>query len=89
MVPRALVCLALAATLPAQLTWATARVLKPRGALALAYDSLRGRAVLFGGATVPAPASDTWEWGWKLGSLPDVCRPWPRRARSPSAYSSR
>jgi hypothetical protein len=50
----------------------------PRGGHALAYDSGRGRVVLFGGvATVPAPTpsipngfttfNDTWEWTVRCG----------------------
>jgi hypothetical protein len=45
-------------------TWAQVDVaLRPaaRGRSAMVFDSLRGRAVLFGGE-LPGPADDTWEW---------------------------
>jgi hypothetical protein len=49
-------------------TWTQASAAGPigRGFHAMAYDSLRGRTVLFGGARAPAGLSiyldDTWEW---------------------------
>ena len=46
----------LAASAPAQVTWTRASVLEPRRS-PLAYDSARGRAVLFDGLGL----SDTWE----------------------------
>src|SRR5262245_54584808 len=35
---------------------------RPRSSLAVAFDSLRGRAVLFGGFDGTNAFSDTWEW---------------------------
>jgi hypothetical protein len=36
---------------------------------AMAYDSLRGRVVLFGGLGLPNPLGDTWEWNGGVSSI--------------------
>jgi cysteine-rich repeat protein len=61
-----------------------------RDAVAMAYDSARGRTILFGGSADPfysAPFQDLWEWdgtGW-MDLTPAVIPPeWPR-ARSAHA----
>ena len=52
---------ALAAALPAQTEWQRS-ALDGRFGHALAYDSARGRVVLFGGTASLLTLSDTWEW---------------------------
>ena len=73
----------------------------PRGGHALAYDSGRGRVVLFGGAAiVPAPTpempngftettfNDTWEWDGSLWSQMANFGP-PARSDHVLAYDAR
>jgi hypothetical protein len=48
----------------------------------MAYDSVRGRVVMFGGTTTGGPLGDTWEWDGNSWSLMATTGP------SPRAYSS-
>ena len=51
----------LAASVPAQVTWTEAPLMRNRDGPALAYDAARGRVVLFGGSG-GGYLADTWEW---------------------------
>ena len=42
---------------------------------AMAYDSARGKVVLFGGASDAWPSQDTWEWDGASGTWTDRTSP--------------
>lgn len=50
-----------------------------RNAHALAYDSTRGRVVLFGGADASKVRGDTWEWDGNSWSQVSSAGPAPQR----------
>src|SRR5262249_40830426 len=88
---RAFLAIVVAAACHAQPTWLSTRTVTPRTGHALAYDSSRGRVVLFGGEWsspgTPSPLlgtpryllADTWEWdGWSWNKCNPVHSPPPR-----------
>jgi hypothetical protein len=58
----ALLLASLATSTPAQPAWIRPPVLTNRSEHAMAFDSARGRIVLFGGVDSLGALSDTWEW---------------------------
>lgn len=64
--------------------WVPARVLEARSSHAMAYDSARGRVVLFGGQG----SSDTWEWDGNDWTLRSPNNSPPARSRHAMAYDS-
>src|SRR5262249_52389706 len=55
-------CWLLSALLPAQTNWTEAKPVAGQASPAMAYDSARGRTVLFGGNSGSAIFAETWEW---------------------------
>jgi hypothetical protein len=67
--------------LPAPADWLFEKTVQPigvRNAQGMAYDSKRGRIVLFGGADATKVCGDTWEWDGKRWELMSVVGPGPR-----------
>jgi hypothetical protein len=56
-----------------------------RAGAAMAYDTLRGRAVLFGGTAGLSHQNDTWEWDGAAGTWTQVSPALPPGARSDAA----
>ncbi len=74
-------------------SWAVAATSGPRPSprigAALAYDSRRGRTVLYGGSGFGGVLSDTWEWDGTLWTRRDIAAPLPQdRAGAALAFDS-
>ncbi|MBK8232988.1 MAG: hypothetical protein IPK72_20990 [Candidatus Eisenbacteria bacterium] len=72
---------------PAQTAWEM-RVWNARQGHALAYDSARGRTVLFGGVEVSSYVSDTWEWDGSNWTRQNPAVSPPARSGHALAYDS-
>jgi hypothetical protein len=84
---QALAATQFAAVLTAQVAWEE-RSPKPAGRVghALAYDLLRGRTVMFGGASGTPWLADTWEWDGAAWTNPRPANSPPARSTHALAY---